>query len=462
MNKIIRRNLNCVLSIFVCLSNMQMVYAEEYIPEEQEEENEVSAAETEVIEETIEEEVVVKSYDEAYGDFTYTVKNNAVTITGYTGSDTSITIPGEIDGNPVTNISYYAFRNHTELTKVVFEENLENIYTGAFQGCTNLKEVTFPDSLTFIENDGFKDCPIENLQLPKNINKLGFDSFSNNPNLTSIYLPASLSSVSDGSPFKGCENLKEIYFEEGFKSIPNYLFDGTLIEEIELPEGIESTGMYSFRNCEKLTKVIFPSTIKQIDSHSFENDISLQQITLNDGLKTIWSYAFAGCVNLKQVRFPETITYIDCMAFNSCPFEDLVLPAKIVNLNYACFGDNPNLTSVFIPSTLASCWGHSPFTGCENLQEVLFEEGTVKIPDRLFQSAMIEKIVIPEGIETIGEYAFKNCENLKEVQFPSTLKMIDMYAFEEDPALEEIVLNEGLEEIEYYGFKYTKKPYRPK
>ena len=41
--------------------------------------------------------------------FTYTANNGQITITGYTGSGGAVTIPGTIDGLPVTSIGGYAF-----------------------------------------------------------------------------------------------------------------------------------------------------------------------------------------------------------------------------------------------------------------------------------------------------------------------------------------------------------------
>lgn len=43
--------------------------------------------------------------------FTYTVDNNEITITGYTGSSAGIVIPNQIDGIPVKKIGNEAFKN---------------------------------------------------------------------------------------------------------------------------------------------------------------------------------------------------------------------------------------------------------------------------------------------------------------------------------------------------------------
>lgn len=81
----------------------------------------------------------------------------------------------------------------------------------------------------------------------------------------------------------------------------------------------------------------------------------------------------------------------------------------------------------------------------------------------------IKKVVVGEGITTIGEYSFYNCTNLTEVQLPSTLKKICGFgvtgganssstlasygAFRNCTALTKITLPQGLEEIDNVAFR---------
>lgn len=95
-------------------------------------------------------------------DYTYTItKNNTVTITGYTGSDTTLTVPAMLDGSPVTEIAADAFAEQTKLTSVTLPDGLKKIADDAFFNCTSLKAITLPDSVTSLTGAAFSGCTQE-------------------------------------------------------------------------------------------------------------------------------------------------------------------------------------------------------------------------------------------------------------------------------------------------------------
>ena len=64
----------------------------------------------------------------------------------------------------------------------------------------------------------------------------------------------------------------------------------------------------------------------------------------------------------------------------------------------------------------------------------------------------ITEIILPEGLETIGDSAFEMCENLTKINLPDTVTSIGMKAFERCSALEEISFPEGIDEIKVHTF----------
>lgn len=75
--------------------------------------------------------------------------------------------------------------------------------------------------------------------------------------------------------------------------------------------------------------------------------------------------------------------------------------------------------------------------------------------DRSSENAALENVILPEGIEEIGEQAFASCKNLKSIKIPSTVKKIDTYAFENCTSLASVNFPDGLESIGFLAFSGT-------
>lgn len=86
----------------------------------------------------------------------YTIEDNAVKITGYTGTETVLNIPSEIDGYPVYSITGLAGNNN--ITEVNIPEGVEGIEDNAFCNCENLKTVNCPSTLLYIGIGAFENC----------------------------------------------------------------------------------------------------------------------------------------------------------------------------------------------------------------------------------------------------------------------------------------------------------------
>jgi len=180
-------------------------------------------------------------------DFTYTETANAVTITGYKGTASSVTIPTQINGKPVTGIGEFAFGStsspNTSLTSVTIPNSVTSIGLGAFYLCTSLTSVTIPNSVTTIEESAFDQCT----------------------SLTSITIP------------------------NGLTIIENFTFSQTGLTSITIPAGVTSIGYCAFNQCNSLTSVKFEGTITSDNFHSeaaFYGDLRTKYLAGGTGTYT--------------------------------------------------------------------------------------------------------------------------------------------------------------------------------
>ena len=163
------------------------------------------------------------------------------------------------------------------------------------------------------------------VKLPKTITKIGDYAFQNCSNLNEIVFQPGLESIGSYA-FQNCRNIRELNFKQGLKTIGREAFgyiwgnsEQVRIEELVLPEGVESIGVGAFASIFSLERVALPSTLKTMGSFAFRYCYQLGSISLPTSLQSIPESAFSGCSSLTEVRIPSTITSIGDDAFGKCP-----------------------------------------------------------------------------------------------------------------------------------------------
>ena len=152
---------------------------------------------------------------------------------------------------------------------------------------------------------------------------IGYTAFKNN-NLTSIYLPAGVTSIGT-SAFNGCSSLSSIILPSSLASIGKYAFeDCNTLSSITLPTGVTSIGEKAFYGCSALNSITLPAGVTSICVHLFCGCSGLTSVTLPENLTTIEDYAFENCSGLSSITLPAGVTSIGKYAFWGCSSLDRV------------------------------------------------------------------------------------------------------------------------------------------
>ena len=149
----------------------------------------------------------------------------------------------------------------------------------------------------------------------------------------------------------------------------------------------------------------------------------------------------------KHFIIPSGITTIACRAFCGSGIVAVEIPSTVTTIHECAFLKCPNLQKVVLNEGVESIGEHA-FDKCEKLSEITIPGSVKKIEKSAFiKCSNLQKVVLNDGLESIGEYAFQGCANLSEVDVPGSVKRIEKYAFSQCPDLQKVVLNEGLKLI---------------
>ncbi len=391
---------------------------------------------------------------------------------------TKITIPKSLE-NIVGTYSYTIgdpFSECTDLKEVKFEEGITKIPDEIFYNCTGIEEIEIPDTVTEIGAASFEYCDnLTSVKIPDSVAIIGEQAFFGceklfdvdlpkklvtlrdcafyNTAIIKITIPKSLINV-DGNPFKNCDELKEVIFEDGISQITNGLFSYcTGIEEIVIPDTVTEIGAAAFGSCHNLYNVKLNSGLKRIDRLAFSDCISLKEIVIPNTVTTIEEYAFSDCTSLMSVTLPEEITVITYALFNNCTLlAEVNIPDTVTAIqSYAFFGCS-SLPTIDLSKNINTI-GEQAFYKCTLLTDITFSDKLTIIGQEAFRYCnTLESIVLPDSLTNMGSYAFANCELLSSVEFGAGIKTISSYCFYEDPALTSAILPRQLETVESYAF----------
>ena len=393
---------------------------------------------------------------------------------------------------------------------ITFDGPVHTIKTGAFLNCSTLTSITIPFSIEHIEDRAFANCSALGVVDVKCTTPpaLGEDVFTSAP---TCYIPCGTNYLYETSAWnkqvgefvvEDCEG-KQIFYttangniitpptaDLGANLIGNVYengqgimtFDGPVtkmagfsdcatLTSITIPESVTSVGGACFKNCPKLTSIIwnakrvvqikwgggtwlgaslpaydmFEGVRSQITSFVFGESVEyipdylcycmekLTSVVVPNNVTAIGGGVFKGCTSLTYAKLSDQITDMPCLQTGD-PFGG----------GYAYHGTFTNcsaLTEVILPQNLLSVGAYA-FKGCSSLPTVVLPESVLAIGTGAFHiCTSLSSITIPKNVTSIGSDAFRECSSLTAITIPNSVTNIGQNAFYNCTSLSSVVWN---------------------
>lgn len=194
--------------------------------------------------------------------------------------------------------------------------------------------------------------------------------------------------------------------------------------------GTNGSGFVGFRECNGLTSVIIPDSVKVIGSHSFAFCSALVSVRLPKTISVIDVGTFSSCTSLTSIEIPEGVEKIGVSAFQNCSsLVDVKLPSSLISIGSTAFGNCP-FSSIEIPKNVQAIGGWQAFMGCKNLVSITIPDGVKDIPLSTFAGCTsLQSVTIPQSVTSIGQTAFSGCSSLPSITISSSVTRVQRNAF---------------------------------
>lgn len=355
-----------------------------------------------------------------------------------------IDVPATYRQRPVTSIGERAFFGKSDVTEIKLPKTITKVGSFAFSNCSYLKKINLPTNITELGESAFSGCrALEGrLEIPEKLTKIPKGAFAYCASLTEVVFPETLTEIGE-SAFTDCSALKAL----------------------RMPLEMKKLGGFAFAACSGVTSVTFNNKLEYIGEFAFSKAISISSITIPDSVKYIGSGAFYYCSSLADITLGEGIEVIDHSAFlDTALYKNTTANEVYVGKWFICLKEDTAVRVDLKPDTVGIA--NNAFYGSQALQQMELPNSVKYVGALAFAGSNLVSVVTGSGVEHIGDQAFLYCDKLSTVVLgsfdyvsgnmeESNLKTIGTYAFMSCTLLERIEIPESVNDIGAYAFRNT-------
>jgi hypothetical protein len=264
-----------------------------------------------------------------------------------------------------------------------------------FYSAPNVTSITIPDTVTSIGYRSFWQCTtLTNVEMGNGVVTLGSEEFEECYSLTSVTLSTNLAEIGSW----------DFYPDAGLTSIV-------------IPNSVTNIGDDAFTGCSGLTNVVIGTNVTALGLGVFEGCTGLTNVILPNSLVTLGGDVFQNCSSLASIKIPDNVTSIGQLAFQDCSaLGSVAIGTNVGSIGDYAFYDCGNLTSVVIPKSVTSV-GTDAFYDCSDVTNLVIGDGVTNISSWAFTYCNPTRLVVPAGVTSIGDFGLGGMYNLKAIYF---------------------------------------------
>lgn len=353
----------------------------------------------------------------------------------------------------LTDIGDYAFYDLFYIDEANIPEGVSGIGRMAFAGCVNLDGVTIPASLTTIGARAFDESLMQ-YGFTVNASNTSFATDENgylcSKDLTRLIrvdnadqtytIPGTVTSVASG--FIGRDTVKQVTFQGNAPSFDSEAF--ALVDAMAVYPENDAT---------------WTDEVKQQYGGTIDWRSTGEQIVQSGAMSGLvgWELLQNGTLVISGTGDMPTKSYSQYpwYAYRSQIKKVVIEPGITSVAEYAFYSTYyPNLTTVSLPEGLESIDDYA-FQKLSSLVEINIPSTVTGIGDYAFdRCASLDSLTIQPGVKSIGSNAFSDCDALTSVTIPGTVETVGYGAFEYCGKLASVVIEDGVTDLGQYAFAY--------
>ena len=248
--------------------------------------------------------------------------------------------------NSVTQIGEYAFSGCIAFSSFVIPEWITSIGYSAFSGCSSLTHIEWNAKkcadVSDIPNESASplyhvSSQITSIVFGENVEHIPAHLCQNMTQLTTIVLPMSVKTIGPHA-FRFCSALTSINIPNSIVRIGDFAFENcSSLSSIIIPNSVIDLG----------------NTITVLGGRTFRHCTSLKSVTIGNGVKRLAKQTFYGCSSLSSVTLNNSITHIESQTFERCSsLTNITLPATVDSIEYKAFHKCDSLKSIYCFATM--------------------------------------------------------------------------------------------------------------